>query len=130
MPSGYNRPLGTKLHWVVVMNSVSSDVPSTISGVDIGRNTSRFVAARPRNEWRTRARAMSTPMVVAMRVERAAMTTLRSTASPRPAGPSGLSQASMLKPFHVRLARPVGSLKLNAIITRTGKARYATATNT
>ena len=30
-------------------NSVSSDAPSTISGVDIGRKISMFVAPRPRN---------------------------------------------------------------------------------
>ena len=31
-------------------NSVSSDAPRTISGVDIGRNTRRFVPPRPRKE--------------------------------------------------------------------------------
>ena len=70
---------------------------------------------------------MSTPMVVAMMVDRDAMTRLANTASPRPGRPSGLSQASMEKPFQVRLARPVGSLKLNTIITSTGSARYETA---
>ena len=33
---------------VVFRKSVSSDAPRTISGVDIGRNTSRFEAPRPR----------------------------------------------------------------------------------
>ena len=69
MPSGYSVPLGTNAHWTDAMNRVSSDVPSTISGVDMGRKTSRLVAPRPRNEWRTSASAMSTPMVVAMSVD-------------------------------------------------------------
>ena len=33
----------------VLRKSVSSEAPSTISGVDIGRKTSMFVAPRPRN---------------------------------------------------------------------------------
>ena len=35
---------------VELRKSVSSDAPSTISGVDIGRNTRRFVPPRPRKE--------------------------------------------------------------------------------
>ena len=70
---------------------------------------------------------MSTPMVVAMRVDSAAMSRLANTASPRPGRPSGFSQASMEKPFQVRFERPVGSLKQNRIMTSTGSARYVTA---
>ena len=36
--------------WTDAMNVVRSDAPRTISGVDIGRKISRFVADRPRNE--------------------------------------------------------------------------------
>ena len=45
----------------MAMNSVSSEAPSTISGVDMGRKMSRFVAAAARNEWRTRASADEHP---------------------------------------------------------------------
>ena len=38
---------------VMLRKSVSSEAPSTISGVDIGRKTSRFVAPRPRKSCRT-----------------------------------------------------------------------------
>ena len=50
MPERVDHVLtGTKAYWFVAMNRVSSDDPSTISGVDIGRKISRFVAPRPRN---------------------------------------------------------------------------------
>ena len=67
-PSGKNG-LGDERELVEAMNRVSSDAPSTISGVDIGRKMSRFVAARPRNPWRTRASAISVPRIVATIVD-------------------------------------------------------------
>jgi hypothetical protein len=39
------KPIGTKL---MFRKSVSSDAPRTISGVDSGRKTSKFVVPRPR----------------------------------------------------------------------------------
>ena len=49
-------------------NSVSSEAPRTISGVDSGRKTIRFVAPSPTKWWRTIASAMSVPSTVATRV--------------------------------------------------------------
>ena len=54
------------------MNSVRSEAPSTISGVDIGRKISTFVAPRPRKSWRTSASAISVPSTVATSVEMSA----------------------------------------------------------
>ncbi len=105
------------------MNVVRSEAPSTISGVDIGRKISRFVDDRPVNWYRTRARAMSVPRMVATIVEAKAMIRLFETASVSPGRPSGLSHASIEKPRQVRFDRPVGSLKLKRIITATGAIR-------
>ena len=52
----------------VFRKSVSSDAPRTISGVDMGRKTRRFVAPRPAKRWRTIASAMSVPSAVATTV--------------------------------------------------------------
>ena len=49
-------------------NSASSEEPSTISGVAIGRKTKRFAPARPRKRWRTIAKAISVPSRVATSV--------------------------------------------------------------
>ena len=65
----------------VLMNNVRSDAPSTISGVDIGRKTSRFVAPRPRKRCRTMARAMSVPRAVATIVARKPTSSEVTTAS-------------------------------------------------
>ena len=48
-PERVDVPAGTNAQLAVATKSVSSDVPSTISGVAIGRKISRFVAPRPRN---------------------------------------------------------------------------------
>jgi hypothetical protein len=40
------KPSGTKMFWT---KSASSDAPSTISGVAIGKKIVRFVVPRPRN---------------------------------------------------------------------------------
>jgi hypothetical protein len=61
---------------------------------------------------------------VATTVAMAAMIRLFVTASPRPGRPSGFSHASREKFRKFRFERPVGSLKLNAIITATGRMRY------
>src|SRR6476620_5135678 len=55
----------------------------------------------------------------------AATTRLFRTASSRPGRPSGFSHASSENCLKFRFDRPVGSLKLNRIITATGKMRYA-----
>ena len=59
-PSTLSNPTDT--------NMASSDEPITTSGVAIGRKITRFEADRPRNEWRTRANAISVPSNVASRV--------------------------------------------------------------
>ena len=93
-------------------NSVSSEAPMTTSGVAIGRNTSRLVEARPRNECRTRAKASSVPSTVATAVAITPTCRLRTTASHMPGTRHGVRQASSVKPCQVKLYRPVGSLKL------------------
>src|SRR5262249_44471725 len=52
---------------------VSSDAPSTISGVDSGRKIRMFVPPRPRKLYRTRARAISVPSAVATRLASSAI---------------------------------------------------------
>ena len=111
----------------MAMNSVSSDVPSTISGVDMGRNTSRLVDAPAPERVTHQGERHEHPDGGRDEGGQHAMRRLANTASPSPGRPSGLSQASMEKPCQVRLARPAGSLKLNAIMTSTGSARKVTA---
>ena len=48
-------------------------MPSTISGVDIGRKINRLVDAATAEEWRTRARPIRTPRIVETIVARNAM---------------------------------------------------------
>ena len=82
----------------MLRNSVSSDAPSTISGVDIGRKTSMFVAPRPRKRWRTIASASSVPSTVAAIVETTPISSDLMTALRIPGGASQCSQLSKVKP--------------------------------
>jgi hypothetical protein len=66
---------------------------------------------------------MSVPNVVAARVEMTAISRLFRTASDRPGRPSGFSHAPSENSRQFRFDRPVGSLKLNRIITATGRIR-------
>jgi hypothetical protein len=58
-------------------NSVSSDAPRTISGVESGRKMRMLVEARPRNWYRTSARAISVPSAVAIRLAISAISSER-----------------------------------------------------
>ena len=73
---------------------------------------------------------MSVPRIVATIVDTNAMRMLLNTASGSPGRPSGFIHASRLKPRQVRFDRPVGSLKLNAIMITTGRIRYSTTNRT
>jgi hypothetical protein len=66
---------------------------------------------------------MSVPRMVATSVDVDATIRLLATASARPGRPSGFSHASSENCLKTRLERPVGSLKLNRIITATGRIR-------
>ena len=83
---------------VVLRKSVSSDAPSTISGVDIGRNTRRFVAPRPTKRWRTIASAMSVPSAVATIVASRPIWSDLMTASWIPSTEFQLTQLSNVNP--------------------------------
>ena len=99
-------------------------MPSTTSGVDIGRKISMFVALRPevadqgeRDQGAEGRRRQRRPEPDEEAVDHGLVE------SPR--RPSGLSQAS--NEFRkTRFERPVGSLKLKAIMISTGSARNAT----
>ena len=79
-------------------NSVKSDAPSTISGVDIGRKISMFVAPRPRNWCRTIASASSVPSAVATIVEMTPISSDLTTADWIPGGAFQWIQLSSVKP--------------------------------
>ena len=68
----------------MLRKSVSSEAPSTISGVDIGRKMSRFVEPRPRNWCRTSASAIIVPSTVATTVPSTAISSDIHIALPRP----------------------------------------------
>ena len=81
--------------------SVSSEAPSTISGVAIGRKTSMFVAPRPRNRWRTSAIAIKVPSAVATAVARKAIWSESQTELRIPATASQWIQLSKVNCSHV-----------------------------
>ena len=81
-------------------NSVRSEAPSTISGVDIGRKISRFVTPRPRKRCRTIASAISVPRTVATTVVSAAISSEVMTAERIPGVASQWIQLSKVKPSH------------------------------
>ena len=82
----------------MLRKSVSSEAPSTISGVDIGRKISMFVAPRPRNWCRTIASASIVPRIVAAIVETTPISSEVMTASLIPGTESQLSQLSNVNP--------------------------------
>ena len=67
-------------------NIASSEDPMTTSGVAIGRKISRFEAALPRKECRTRANAISVPRTVASTVAVRLTAMLSRSESHRPSG--------------------------------------------
>src|SRR5689334_1916493 len=68
--------------------SVSSEAPSTISGVDSGRKMRMFVAPRPRKPYRTSASAISVPSTVATMLAKSAISSERKIALRMPGTPS------------------------------------------
>jgi hypothetical protein len=77
--------------------SVSNEAPRTISGVDSGRKISRLVAPRPRNPYRTSARAISVPSAVATNAARNAISSDSTIALRKPGTPSQFFQLSSVK---------------------------------
>src|SRR5687768_12959073 len=104
-------------------NSARSDAPSTISGVAIGMKIARLVLARPRNWYRTRARAISVPRAVAAIVAISATTMEVASASDRPGRLSGDIHASRENSAQTKLNLPSGLLNENRIMTAIGIMR-------
>ena len=105
----------------IATNSVSSEAPSTISGVAIGRKMNRLVAAPPaevvadQGQRDQRARGRSRRASTAARSTRLGRDRL---AEARPT-PNGLQPGVEREPAATtKLNLPAGSLKLNRIITR------------
>jgi hypothetical protein len=107
----------------IVMKRPSSAAPRTTSGVASGRKTKKSVNARPLKRWRTSASAMNVPSTTASAVDSAAISSEFVSASCRPSTANGLLQWSSVKPSHVRLYRPCGSLNENATTTAIGANR-------
>ena len=79
-------------------NSVSSEAPSTISGVDSGRKMRMFVAPRPRKPYRTSASAIRVPRTVATMLANSAISSERKIALRIPGTPSQYLQLFQVKP--------------------------------
>src|SRR5215212_6493974 len=77
-PSALSAPTDT--------NIASRDDPITTSGVAIGRKISRLDDDRPRNEWRTSAKAIRAPSTVAITVEVMPTSRLSRSDSQSPSG--------------------------------------------
>src|SRR5262245_11452599 len=82
-------------------NNASSDAPSTISGVAIGKKITRLVVDRPRNRCRTIANAIIVPSAVAITVASRPIRRLVLTASHSPYGWHGCSQLFQVNPSNV-----------------------------
>ncbi len=82
-------------------NSASSEEPITISGVAIGRKTKRLARRPPTERWRTIAKAISVPRIVAPSVARSPISMLARNEEQSWQGSQTLSQLSRVKPLKV-----------------------------
>ena len=98
---------------------MSSEAPITTSGDVSGNTRNVSTSLPPANRWRTSATATSVPSTTDTAVDSAATWRLVSSASVSWGKRNGSAQASV-KPCHVRLNRPAGSLNENATITAMG----------
>jgi hypothetical protein len=113
------KPSGTP----AATNSVSSEEPSTTSGVAIGSTTNPSTAPAPRSRYRAIANAISVPSTVAIPVTTRAISALRATAAHIPAGAHGSAQLSTVNRWRSYERRLDGRLNDNATTIATGTSR-------
>src|SRR5919109_28150 len=88
---------------LTVTNSPSRDTPSTISGAAMFMNITCSNATLPRNRYRTRARAMAVPRIVATAVLAAASLSERKNADVSPGIWLHSAYHLVVNPFHPKL---------------------------